>query len=65
MKIQVLWDMTPVTNPVERSCGQGNKPAGPIKGVETGIGRLATTPQRKKRTAPLEFRQNQTCKEEH
>ena len=60
MKIQVLWDMTLTTNPLEWSCEHGYRHTGPMKGEETGIGRLATKPQREKRRTPFEFRRNKT-----
>jgi hypothetical protein len=60
MKIQVLWDMTLTTNPLEWSCEHGYRHAGPMKGEETGIGRLATKPQREKPRTPFEFRRNKT-----
>jgi hypothetical protein len=60
MKIHVLWDMTLTTNPLKCSCEHGYRHAGPMKGEETGIGRLATKPQREKPRTPFEFRQNKT-----
>ena len=60
MKIQVLWDMVLTTNPLKWSCEHGYRHAGPMKGEETGIGRLATKPQREKPRTPFEFRLNKT-----